>query len=64
MKLAETTRATEATQAVTTKAVELARVRRDPHHVLGVPDPIAASTSKTLSMGQGSETRVDRLEIK
>ena len=64
MKPAETTRATEATQAVTTKAVELARARRDPHRVSGAPDPIVASASKTPSMGQGSEMRVDRLKIK
>jgi len=64
MKPTEMTKTTEAKRAVMTTVVELARERRDPHRVLGAPDPIAASASKTPSMGQGSETRVNRLEIK
>ena len=64
MKLAEMMRTTEATRAVTRMGVELAWARRDPHRVSGAPDLIVASASKTLSMCQGSEMRVDCLKIK
>ena len=64
MKPTDVTKTTEAKRAVMMTVVELARERRDPHCVLGAPDPIAASASKTPSMGQGSEMRVHRLEIK
>jgi len=65
MKPAEMTRMVEAARAETTTGVELARARRDPQHVSGAPDPIAASASKTPSMGQGSErsNRVDLYKI-